>query len=164
MNKSVLVVLVVATVFLGGNLLLREEPDPRPPVPPPLPPEIPFARSEGGVETEEPATFHVDVEPKISGAQHRLEFTVSELNGWCADGVYIKFWHQVQNEESGEWESDPGFTPVIFMSKDPLPFGEPLVYETTLTGFEMDQLNNEFGQAEEWAAEVDHCLHVLKPE
>ncbi len=166
MNKSVLIVLVIAAVGLGGFLMFRAEPDTRPDLPDedaaPLVDE--FMRLEGGVETDEPGTFHVDVEPKTSGAQHRLEFTVSELNGWGAKGVYIKFWHQVMNEESGEWEPDPAFTPVTFMSKLPLQFGEPLIYETALTSIEMNELNGDFGPAEEWAAEVAGCLNVYKPE
>ena len=165
MNKPLLIVLVVTLAALVVFLLVRKDVDTRPPIPENLPTTLPtFGEDIGGVPADGPGDFHVDVVAKKVGLRNVLEFTVTESQGWGAKGVYIRFWHLVQNEETGEWEQDSGMSPVTFLPKDPLRFGEPLVYETTLTGLELSRIGGELGESEEWAAEVSQIIDLRKPE
>ena len=165
MNKLPLIVLLVILAALVVFLLVRKDVDTRPDLPGERGTTTPsFAAEIGGVPTDEPGDFHVDVEARTAGARAMLEFTVTESHGWGARGVYISFWHRIKNEETGEWEPDPDFDRVTFLCKEPVRIGEPLVYETTLTSVEMGQLRGELGDSEEWAAEIDQTMEVRKPE
>ncbi len=166
MNKPLVAVLVVVLAALVVYLAMRQPPDTRPPIADTPPKDVPTIPGEdlGGVPADGPGDFQVAVVAKKVGAQSRLEFTVTEANGWGAQGVYIRFWHLVQNEETGEWEQDDRMDPVEVLPGEPLRFGEPLVYETTLTGVELGQLGGELGTTEEWAAEISKPIDLRKPE
>lgn len=164
MNKLLLIVLLVILAALVVFLLVRKDVDTRPDLPgqrEAAPP--PFADYDEGEATDEPGDFHVDVEARMDGPAAKLEFTVTESHGWGARGVYISFWHRIQNEETGEWEPDPDFDRVTFLCKKPLKIGEPLVYETTLTSVELGQLGGELPDSEMWEAEIDQSMDVRKP-
>ncbi len=162
-NKPLLVILLVILAGAGAYALLRPTPDTGPDLKGRQTVEDPFLKDPGGVPTDEPGDFHVDVEARKEGARNVLEFTVTESHGWGALAVYIRFWHQVKKADTDEWEQDPVFDPVTILSEHPLKLGEPLVAKTTLTGPELRPLNGELGTSEEWAAEVSQTKEIRKP-
>jgi hypothetical protein len=166
MNKPLLIVLLVVLIALVVYLLVRPSVDTRPPEPENPPRDVPRFGADAEMDcdlTDEEGDFSLELEARKVGVQNRLRFTVTEANGWGAKGVYIRFWHLVKNEETGEWEQDERMEPVEVLTRDPLLFGQPLVYETPLTGVELDKIGGELGTSEEWAAEVIRAVELCTP-
>lgn len=168
MNKPLLIALLVIVVALVVYLVTRSEVDTRAVVEPDKAAKEakvePYA-SCPGVKTDEQPDFDIQVEAVRAGEQNKVEFTVTELNGFCAQNVYVEFWHAVRNEETGEVEPPAADTyKLSHLLKGVVPAGKPFVDSIVLNSSEMGWLNWDEVGPDDLVARVSQWGGVFKAE
>jgi len=155
----ILLVVLALTAYYGVRLWTASAPAPhngdvwqeRPLAETDLPPwEQPLP--DGAVEPPPvQPEFDVQVELRREGLRNAIYFQIRERHGFLADGVYVHFWHQHQDPETGEWIRDS--EPIEFLCRYRLEFGGSLTDNTVLTDLEASEIPD-LGTSENWAAHV----------
>ena len=164
MNKPLLIVLLVIAVGLVVYLATRGEVDTTArPVTSDVNKDEPYAACPG-TQTDQEPEFDVQVAAVRSGGQNKIEFTVTELTGFCVQNVYVEVWRGARNAETGEF--DPPAEDAYKLShllKGVVPAGEPLVDSIVLNQKEMGELNWQEVESDDLAARVSQWGDVFKP-
>jgi len=113
---------------------------------------------EGSVDPPVHEEFDVQVEFRHEGPRNVVYFFITERHGFLADGVYVDFWHQHQDPDTGEWVQDS--PPISFLCRQRLEFGGSLTDNTTLTELELEEIHTDLGASENWAARVPGCRRI----
>ena len=122
-----------------------------------LDPELP----KRGVPAPGEPDFNVDVDLVKAKGRTTFRFTVTEANGWAANGVYVELRHHELPEKTGKgMMHDRRLT--LLCRKSPLRFNEPLEYSVTVGAQEFPELDD-FGTSENWSAEVTAYSDLTAP-
>jgi hypothetical protein len=164
MNKRLLIVLLVIAVALVVYLATRGEVDTTAtPEQSNINKDEPYAAC-SGAKTDQQPEFDVQMAAVRSGGQNKIEFTITELTGFCVQNVYVEVWHGVRNAETGEF--DPPAEDAYKLShllKGVVPAGEPIVDSIVLNQREMGELEWEEVESDDLAGRVTQWGDVFKP-
>jgi hypothetical protein len=165
MNKPLLIVLLVIAVGLVIYLATRGEVDTTPrPEESSVNKAEPYASCQG-TKTDQAPEFDVQVAAIKSSGQNKIEFTVTELTGFCVQNVYVEVWHGVRNADTGEFDPPAaGAYKLSHLLKGVVPAGEPLVDSIVLNEKEMGELDWEEVESDGLVGRVTQWGDVFKPQ
>ncbi|MCP4246135.1 MAG: hypothetical protein GY778_03715 [bacterium] len=165
-NKAMLAILLIIAVGLLAWVVFFQPDDASVPV---VKVEqdrgpAPFDREpEGGVLTDEPPEFDVEVIAKRVRNQQRLEFVITEVHGWAVQRIKVE-------AEIGDFDPETGdFVPFVdytvkMLCREIVDFGQTLVCETTLNNAELELIGGDILGSDNWRGRVYSWTNVYHPE
>ena|GEM_PF-4858036 len=117
--------------------------------------------SEKGIPAPGEPSWHVDLELAKDKGRNVFHFTVTEENGWAANGVYLELRNHGLEERTGKGMMHDRRIHIL-CNKSPLRFNTPLKHTVTVRDTEFPELVN-FGTSENWTATVSNHSDLTAP-
>ena len=168
--KAVLVVVLV--IVAGGAVYYAVSQASKPPPAPtvetesgPKQPSLAYADpdlAKKGVPAPGEPKWNVELELTQSKGRSTFHFTVTEENGWAANGIYLKLKHHGLEIDHIVKDADPNRALYLLCDKEPLRFNTPLHHTVTVSALDFPEVHD-YGTTENWQATVASYSDLTAP-